>query len=877
MQIFKNFCAFVIVCFCICSVRAAAPDPELMIHIENVGAANCIVFSRTVGAQKYNLIYDMGYDLFPSNFKNVCDIYGKEHYPDTTIIDRLIRLFNAANNYVVLSHLDKDHIKIFRQIGSRIPNLQIVVIGSTNLPIEFKDMSLTVINSSCKILCPQARINQQFTNLTGSLGDNVSVNLLPTQNDFAPKDNNECSVIMKVEYANKTILACGDATMRQLYSVISNVGDSIRSPDLIIAPHHLSITGGQEKLYQIIDPKCCIGSTRPHNQYHFPRQYVCMPELLGVGIPAYSKKHSISFWAKMNEEIPTIAKRIKGPFCIHENIYSPMFTTFDTNSGEYTVTIYPDSQMHLDDDNAKLYVSYLTSQEIPSTEEQQKAFLSSSHNSHTEKLMLCSSLPPDALVQLREQLIPFLHSLECNKIHKEAVKAIMIKLSLFEEINTQPEVWKILAELSSKFDTVIPLPDPCLIEMYNQYISLIFNNDELLQKKAFWTVISSLNTCLSKSSNQIQDAIDVIKQSPPITAIGEVITLGEIIGSLCKINIEVLSSLVDYWLSIVASNDIISQNANQFIRIMCSISNNIHTIGYTNCTELIQKMVHILNKISILYVAAFLEGISESIKINEIEFLMSMPPNVLKLAPSLIATMIDLNPELHKSLINSQNVIGIIYLLKNDAVIRELYPSKIDSIKNFDNAYILALRLAAMENKDGIDIEPIISQCVDISVPIRDIADLLENSATLIPSSNMQSLCEHLISQLDNDENSVMSCLCTIVSHTHNQALQAPLMAYLYSWSDTTISNITPENIWTLLKVVTILATNRAFSEAVGYNIMDKFIPIIVSIDISLEEKIVILIGIKDMLTKHGASSEQIQAIESIISKYLPPQRVLEQ
>ncbi|MDR3131582.1 MAG: hypothetical protein LBU02_00560 [Rickettsiales bacterium] len=382
------FIAFVI-CFPVYAVS------HFEVRVFNVGAANFVLLSNIQGQQKRHLIVDAGYDKASNQFQVICPSSNKQE-----IIKTAISLIGNDPFNVIISHLDKDHYNLMFNLsatkqkkednddflfilGAKKRKANMVIVGAE------KDVSLkqSIASLSSSIFRVQNKINGTVLNekaqqpyllksiedsLLKDFGSKVRI-LLPANYDrkkydipnsvppynvcsFAKgkklpeeeedNDRNENSLVVYIEFFGRSILICGDANAN-LLAAIKGAHTELQKPiDILIPPHHLSISNGEAAIFTMFEPKLCICSTRPHSQYHFPRSYIGnIP--FHWAFPSFVAPHSLSFLGVPNFDsgnvvckmIEHTSPQLQFSCSSFLNVLAPIFSTFDSEALFYRLII----------------------------------------------------------------------------------------------------------------------------------------------------------------------------------------------------------------------------------------------------------------------------------------------------------------------------------------------------------------------------------------------------------------------------------------------------------------------------------------------------------------------------------------------------------
>jgi competence protein ComEC len=261
------------------SLMAADDDPNgVYIRVVDAGPGLCTV-TRMPG--NHFMVYDAGH----WDFDAVCLRAVQEIVPSGEPIDLL-----------VLSHSDSDHLAAVDEIFDHFTVDRVIRSGNTRWLIKTWRQAYWAIrrarNSGDTVdvnlwRLPGRQIQPGFTMAYGdtTLTQVSGWNLPPDSWDMHGRSekNNAGSIVIRLEFAGKSVLFTGDAIGRHLRdpadtciaaeaSMVGNVGTVPLQSEVLIAPHHGADNGSSTCFIEAVDPDWVIFSAG--HDHHHPRQAV---------------------------------------------------------------------------------------------------------------------------------------------------------------------------------------------------------------------------------------------------------------------------------------------------------------------------------------------------------------------------------------------------------------------------------------------------------------------------------------------------------------------------------------------------------------------------------------------------------------------------
>lgn len=182
-------------------------------------------------------------------------------------------------DYVVATHPDADHIGgLIRVLESMSVN-HFIDSGKIHTSETYKEMLTLIQTKNISFHVPQI-------DDTIPLDDALEITVL--QVDEEASDNNEASIVLKVEYENVSLLLTGDAGIEMEQQMIDtqNVGATI-----LKAGHHGSNTSSSKQFIEAVNPEVTILSYGQGNSYGHPH-YEVIQNLQQIGSKIYATAQS---------------------------------------------------------------------------------------------------------------------------------------------------------------------------------------------------------------------------------------------------------------------------------------------------------------------------------------------------------------------------------------------------------------------------------------------------------------------------------------------------------------------------------------------------------------------------------------------------------
>lgn len=224
------------------SSQPVLPESSFEIHFFDVGEAD----SALVACDGHYMLIDGGNPGTSSFLFSYLQKHG---------IDYL--------DYIVCSHPHADHV------GALAGALNYAAVGVAYCPVTEYDSR--AFNSFVKYLSAQDKtITIPSVGQTVSLGSAKVTFVGPVDMTLAEQNENNASLIVRIEYGQTSFLLTGDAEIEEELSVVHS--EQIIQSTLLKVGHHGSYTSSSEEFLKAVSPKYAIISVGKDNGYGHPHE-----------------------------------------------------------------------------------------------------------------------------------------------------------------------------------------------------------------------------------------------------------------------------------------------------------------------------------------------------------------------------------------------------------------------------------------------------------------------------------------------------------------------------------------------------------------------------------------------------------------------------
>ena len=168
-------------------------------------------------------------------------------------------------DYILCSHPHVDHV------GGLAGALNYASVGAAYCPVT--EYNSRAFSSFVKYLAAQGKtITVPSPGETIRLGSAAVTFIGPADRTIAEEDENNASLILRIEYGATSFLFTGDAGKEEELSVL-RTGEELRST-LLKVGHHGSYTASSKEFLEAVQPEYAIISVGKDNDYNHPHTSV---------------------------------------------------------------------------------------------------------------------------------------------------------------------------------------------------------------------------------------------------------------------------------------------------------------------------------------------------------------------------------------------------------------------------------------------------------------------------------------------------------------------------------------------------------------------------------------------------------------------------
>lgn len=230
---------------------------DVRVTFIDIGQGNATFLEYPRG---FNVLIDGG------GFRSVSDFDVGQNVLEPFLRHRKV----ATIDVLILTHGDYDHV------GGLFYIVQNFKVRQVYLPDFESTESLAFMETLRAADVPYSFITQGQT-LTNASGFKMEVLNPPPDihNNYLRKkpDVNDCSLVLKVNCAGKSILFTGDIGKQVEKYLTEKYGGFLQS-DIILAPHHGSKNSNTVPFVEVVNPKFVVFSVGYNNYYNFPNPAV---------------------------------------------------------------------------------------------------------------------------------------------------------------------------------------------------------------------------------------------------------------------------------------------------------------------------------------------------------------------------------------------------------------------------------------------------------------------------------------------------------------------------------------------------------------------------------------------------------------------------
>lgn len=242
--------------FIVLLLSVSAFCKEMTFSVLDVGQGLCCVI---ISPDRHCMVFDCGTQgsrknpVNKSPFSNVLDPYLKEN-----AIKKI--------DYLCLSHPNTDHYSGFPELVKKYPIGKYIKNGFKSDTPAYNELMKTLAKKN--LSAQVARAGQTFM-----LGSDVKCTVLSPIHNYETKNDNDQSLIIRVQYKKTSFLLMGDASSKAEREAVKKYGRGLAST-VLLAAHHGSNSSSCYDFLIKVSPKAAIISCGFNNRYGHPHQEV---------------------------------------------------------------------------------------------------------------------------------------------------------------------------------------------------------------------------------------------------------------------------------------------------------------------------------------------------------------------------------------------------------------------------------------------------------------------------------------------------------------------------------------------------------------------------------------------------------------------------
>lgn len=181
--------------------------------------------------------------------------------PNNKVVLNYLKSLNNTNiDQAIISHTDQDHIGGLEDLVSK----QIVKNFSTNID------AYQVLNLTAKLCQSDYSWQLDGVDFKFLYPDRINYS---ENNNFNILNKNDNSCVLHMRTNKHTMLFTGDISQKLEKLLVAKYSDQLKS-DVLLIPHHGSLSSSSEQFIQAVSPKYAVVSAGYMNMYGHPRQEV---------------------------------------------------------------------------------------------------------------------------------------------------------------------------------------------------------------------------------------------------------------------------------------------------------------------------------------------------------------------------------------------------------------------------------------------------------------------------------------------------------------------------------------------------------------------------------------------------------------------------
>lgn len=265
--------AFVLLLVAPCLRHMQANDPHITLKVLDVGQAQAVLLEWSDKGRRGRALIDGG-GFSSDNFDSGRDI----------IAPLLTTNQPLDVDYLFVSHPDWDHLKGLLFFAKSFPVKKVYSCAFSQNQLKQPLLSQFMQTIVAKKIPHKALVAGDRIEFSGCPGLMLEA-LAPAQNQKAEGNN---GLVLRLAFCGKGLaLLPGDANVTYLRQMVQNFSLEKLSAEILVLPHHGSVSSFLPLLYAVVQPQQAVVSSAPYNKYRLPSSKV-VQEMATRHIPLHN-------------------------------------------------------------------------------------------------------------------------------------------------------------------------------------------------------------------------------------------------------------------------------------------------------------------------------------------------------------------------------------------------------------------------------------------------------------------------------------------------------------------------------------------------------------------------------------------------------------
>lgn len=185
-------------------------------------------------------------------------------------------IFDRAVDYVIISHMDSDHMAMLPRIISEYNVANLVITNDESDNGLYEEAIRQIQKSNTRIIFPIPQTRQY-------LDRDVHIEYLwPYSKEVSSLSNNDASIVFRLVHKDISVLFAGDITKTIEKRLVEMYGGVLQS-DVLFVSHHGSKTSSHIDFLRTVSPRYAVIQSGEDNRYGHPHTSV-LDNLKQLGI-----------------------------------------------------------------------------------------------------------------------------------------------------------------------------------------------------------------------------------------------------------------------------------------------------------------------------------------------------------------------------------------------------------------------------------------------------------------------------------------------------------------------------------------------------------------------------------------------------------------